>query len=151
MNGLLAVNETLSLLIQYIVYGSIFVVGLIVLIFLRKREKRPNMVIAKGKTEQLLKELEKILKNREKEEYLFPVKYTQLKNRVGDLVVLTEKEVTEKRNIAYDEVLTGYKELQDRLANEENWSRKRFFEEAEYIYKRLKEIYTLLLHISQEK
>jgi FtsZ-interacting cell division protein ZipA len=150
MSALLISEQWISLLIQYIVYGVIIIVGLIVLLLLRKRDKRPNMVIAKQKTEKLQKEIDTLLKQTGKEELLFPVKYTQLKNRIGDLVVLTEKEVTEKRNVAYADVLEGYKALQNMLGEEENWSRKRFHKELSTIQAKLNEVYNLLVQILQE-
>jgi FtsZ-interacting cell division protein ZipA len=151
MNELLISQQTRAILIQYIVYGAIIIVGLIILFLFRKRDKRSNMLIAKEKTEKLLKNLEKLMKRNEKDELLFPVKYTQLKNSVGDLVVLTEKEVTEKRNVAYADVLAGYKALQEQLDDEENWSRKRFYKELESVQAKLKEVYDLLVRILQEK
>ena len=103
---------------EYIIYGSIFVAGLIILLILHKRDKRPYMTIAAEKTEKLIKRTDKILQGDEKQGF-FLARVTQIKNSLGDLIVLAEQEVTGNRNVAYDGALSAYKQAYNRISNEE--------------------------------
>lgn len=121
--GLLTSQEIYSVIMQYIVYGAIFVLGLVVLFFMKRRSRRPVIVLAVEKTEAAIGRTEKLLESTEKKggEYAFPARLMQLGNEVGDLVVLADRELTENRNITYEGVLSAYQAAADKLAAIDVW------------------------------
>ncbi|MBP5242874.1 MAG: hypothetical protein J6Z36_04195 [Clostridia bacterium] len=104
-----AVNMT-WILTQYLIFGSIFIVGLIVLIILSNASKKPITETVILKTEEAIKKANEILEVKDKKSasYSIPGKIMQLNNEVGNLVVLADKEVNERRNISYAGVLSAY-------------------------------------------
>lgn len=99
-----------SILIQYLFYGGVFIVGLIILFFMKRSSKKPFSQTALAKTEALLKRTDKLSAEcgQKYNVYAFMAKSLRLSNDIGDLVVLAENEVVQKRNIAYDGVLSAY-------------------------------------------
>lgn len=149
---LLAENaEIWQIITEYIVYGTIFVVGLIVLLILRKRDRRPNMTIAAEKTEKLIKRTDKILQGDEKQGF-FLARVTQIKNSLGDLIVLAEQEVTGNRNVAYDGALSAYKQAYNRISNEELSTEKEIVLEAlSFVQKKLEEALKIISAVEEGK
>lgn len=110
--------EDWKLLIQYIFYGLIFVIGLIVLMLMRRADRRSKMTEAKEKTEKLIKRIETLQGEKGMQNYLIVGQISQIHSAVGDLLVLAEQEVIGNRNITYDGVLTIYKDVFQRLETE---------------------------------
>ena len=125
--NLLISEQTAMLLTQYIFYGAIFVVGLIVLGIMKRHSKKPAVGIAIAKTDNAIKHLNKLLKIAEsdKDDYTMPAKLLQLASEVGDLVIIADTECNERKNIAYDGVLSHYKNAATILSDlNENWPHK---------------------------
>lgn len=101
-----------SVLIQYLFYGGIFILGLVILFLMKQKDKKPVSVIALTKTDALIKKTDKLLENcadiKKYNVYTLIAKTLRLSNEIGDLVVLMENEVNNKRNISYDGALSAY-------------------------------------------
>lgn len=136
---------------EYIIYGSIFVAGLIILLILHKRDKRPYMTIAAEKTEKLIKRTDKILQGDEKQGF-FLARVTQIKNSLGDLIVLAEQEVTGNRNVAYDGALSAYKQAYTRISNEELSTDKQVVLDAlSFVRRQLEEALKIISAVEEGK
>ncbi len=116
-------QETFSLVIEYIFYGGIFVIGLVILICMRRRSRRPVPRLAVDRTEEADKKMESILTavGKRGSEYTFPARLLQIGSDVGDLVLLADRELTENRNIAFEDILAAYQAAADRLAAVNAW------------------------------
>ena len=110
MYNLLISQETASLLIEYAVYGGIFIVGLIVLLFMKRASRKPVVVLAISKNERTIEEVEKLLNklSSHANKYALSAHILQVSSDVGDLLVLADKEFTQNKNIAYETVLAYY-------------------------------------------
>lgn len=102
-----------SVLIQYLFYGGIFILGLLILFLMKQKSRKPVSIMALTKTDALIKKTDKLLENcadiKKYNVYTLIAKTLRLSNEIGDLVVLMEEEVTRKRNISYDGALSAYK------------------------------------------
>lgn len=111
-------QETLNLIIEYIFYGAIFIIGLIVLILMKRRSRRPAMLFAREETERTVRRIDELIASLEdeKNDYVLPAKILRLSGEIGDLVLLADREVTQNGNIAFDGVLSAYKSAADQVA-----------------------------------
>lgn len=100
-----------SVIMQYIFYGAIFIIGLIVLGIMNRGSKKPVAVRAFAKTETVIKNIDKLLlqlQKNKKSVYAISPKIMQLKSEIGDLVVLADNEYTTNKNISFEGVLSYY-------------------------------------------
>lgn len=111
-------QETFNLIIEYIFYGAIFIVGLIVLILMKRRSRRPAMLFAREETERTVRRIDELIASLEdeKNDYVLPAKILRLSGEIGDLVLLADREVTQNGNIAFDGALSAYKSAADQVA-----------------------------------
>ena len=89
LHDLCAVSqETWNLVIEYIFYGSVFVVGLVILLLMKRRSVRPAAVLAKEGAEKAIARIDRFLGSlgREKNNYAFPAKLLRLSGEIGDLI-----------------------------------------------------------------
>ncbi len=115
LNLLLEINVP-YLVIQYVIYGSIFIVGLIILIIMKRISKKPVTATAITQTKKAIEKVDALLSDGEKvSDYMFPAKILQLSSVVGDLLLLADKEFTTNKNIAYEGVLGAYVTASKRL------------------------------------
>lgn len=121
-------QETLNLIIEYVFYGGIFIIGLIILLFMKRRSRRPAALLAQEETERTIRRIDKLIENlnNEKNDYTFPARLLRLSGEIGDLVLLADRELTENGNIAFDGVLSAYKAAADKVASiDVIWERER--------------------------
>lgn len=111
-------QETLNLIIEYIFYGAIFIIGLIVLVLMKHRSGRPATLFAREETEKTIRRIEELIGtlDDEKNDYVLPAKILRLSGEIGDLVLLADREVTQNGNIAFEGVLAAYKSAADKVA-----------------------------------
>lgn len=139
-----------ALMVQYAIFGGIIVVGLIVLIILRTLDKRPYMVIAEERNNKLIAKLDKILAKEKQTEAALSLEATKVRNLVGDLVVLAEKEVVENRNVAYDGVATAFKAAYGKLNVEDyRWTKEESLTALSFTAEQLKEAKKLFSEIKK--
>lgn len=101
-----------SVLLEYVIYGGIFIVGLIILFFMNQAKKKPVSVTALAKTKDSIARIDELIGECEKKYnvYTLLTKTLRLTSEIGDLVVLAEDEVTRNRNIAYDGALSAFQQ-----------------------------------------
>lgn len=119
LHDLCAVSqETWNLVIEYIFYGSVFVVGLVILLLMKRRSVRPAAVLAKEGAEKAIARIDRLLASlgREKNNYAFPAKMLRLSGEIGDLILLADRELTQKGNIAFDGVLSACKAAAEKVS-----------------------------------
>lgn len=115
MTGWLLAASWISLLIEYVVYVTVIVVGIVVLGWMRRKKHKPVEQIAVQRTQEIIKRIDGFFEAEKKQtkktmaEHLFLAKKMQLHAEVGDLLVLIDREAMESKRIEYQEIEGCYR------------------------------------------
>lgn len=108
---LLEISGTLAVTLEYIIYAAILVIGIIVLAVNKKKKKKPTSVKSVEKTTEAIARIDRILADERMKKNLslmLPTWVMQVDGDVGDLVVLADRELTDNRDVTYEDVYRYY-------------------------------------------